>query len=129
MTREDLLLPVQRQMIHRLGHDYLCQQTRTRRALFNRLRRLGGRLHRARTSIFLADILDYRQLCRNVFVTLARLFPDGMQILVTRGAVLFRIREVVHDALPFEMPGERLPTTALLVGSRPGAAAWRLIVV
>src|SRR3954454_3722257 len=96
-------------MVCSLGHCYLRQQPRPRRALFDRLWRLGCRLDRAGASVLLADILDDGYLRRNVFVALTGLFTDGPQILLAGGAVLFRIRQIMHDALALEMPWKRLP--------------------
>src|SRR5437867_8058810 len=89
VTLKDFLLPVQRQMVDQLAHDHLCQQAGSGRALFDRLWWLRRRLHRAGTRVFLAHILDHRQLCWNEFVALTRLFPNGSQILLTDLAVLF----------------------------------------
>src|SRR5579864_6320135 len=91
-------------MIGNLGHDHLGQHAGAGRALFNRLRWLGRRFHRAGASVFLAHILDDGQLRRNIFVTLTGLFPDGPQILLAGGTVFFRIRQIMHDALPLEIP-------------------------
>src|SRR5262249_8469783 len=62
VTLEDLLLPVQGQMIRSLGHNHLRQQAGPGRALLDRLRRLGRRLHGAGARVFLADVLDDGQL-------------------------------------------------------------------
>ena len=129
MALEDLLLPVQRQMIDAFGYDHLRQQTGSGRALFNRLRRLGRRLHRAGARVFLAHILDDGQLRRNVFVALAGLFTDGPQILLAGGAVLFRLRQIVLDALALEMPRQRLPAAPPFLGSRSAGARSGVIVV
>ena len=119
MPLEHLLLPVQRLMIGPLGHDHLRQQTRSRRALLDRLRRLGGRPHRAVAGVLQTDVLDHLHRGRNVFVALAGLFPDQPQILAAAIAVLFRFRQIVHDALALEMPRQRL--AARLVSS------WRFV--
>src|SRR5687767_649764 len=74
MALEDLLLPVQGQMVRRLGHNHLRQQTGACRALLDRLRRLGRRLHGAGARILSADVLGDGQLRRNVFVALAGFF-------------------------------------------------------
>ena len=103
MALENLLLPVQRQMIGVLGYDHLRQQAGASGALFNGLRWLGGGLHRAGASVFLADIFDYGQLRGNEFIALAGLFSDRAQILLTSSAMLLRIRQIVHDPLAFEV--------------------------
>jgi len=53
-------------MVDAFGHDDLRQQAGPGRALFDRLRRLGGRSHRASASVFLTDILDDGQLRRSL---------------------------------------------------------------
>jgi hypothetical protein len=58
MALEDLLLPVQRKMVHRFRNDHLCQQARAGRALFDRLRRFRGRLHSAGAGIFFTHVFD-----------------------------------------------------------------------
>src|SRR5437879_1862141 len=93
------LLPVQRHMIGDLGHDHLRQQARSRSALFDGLRRLGGGFHGAVASVLLAHILDDDHLCRNEFVARAGLFPDEPQVLLAGGTVLFFFRQIMHDAL------------------------------
>src|SRR5947208_2492529 len=108
MALEDLLLPVQWQMVGHFGHDYLCQQARSGRALLDRLRRLGRGLDRAVASVFLAHILDYGQLRRNILVALARFFTNGPQILLASGAVLFLFRQIMHYTLTLEMPRQGL---------------------
>src|SRR3954453_17409090 len=97
-------------MVHSLGNDHLRQQARACRALLNRLWRLGGRLYRACTRILPAHVLDDRQFRGNVFVALAALFTNRPQILPARSAVLFRILQIMHDALTLEMARKRLPT-------------------
>src|SRR5439155_6226070 len=87
-----------------------------------------GCLHRAFTGVFLAYILDHHQLCRDVFVALARLFPDGSQILRTSLAVLFRIRQIMHDALALEMLGQRFSASVVLLRSCL-ACLWLGIVI
>jgi len=115
MPLEDLILPVQRHMVGRLGYDHLGQQTGASGALFNRLRRLGGSLHCALAGILLADILDDYHLRWDVFIALARLFADGPQVLRAHRTVLFLILQIVHDPFPLEMRGQRLPAAAILL--------------
>ena len=132
MAFKDFLLPMQRQMIGHLAHDHLRQQTRSGRALFDGLRRLGSRLHRAVAGIFLAYILDHGQLCRNVFVMLTGLFPDWPQVLLAGLAVLLRIRQIVHDALSLQMLGQGLPAAAgllFLITSRSAPARLGVMVI
>src|SRR4051794_9234771 len=81
----------------------VSQQARASGALFDRLCRLGGRLHRARTGVFPAHVLDDRQLRGNVFVALAGLFTNRPQILMARSAVLFGFLQIVHDTFTLEM--------------------------
>src|SRR6202043_1924018 len=92
--------------------------TRTGRALLDRLRRLGRRLHGAGARVFLADVLNDGQLRRNVFVPLAGLFTNRPQMLPTGGAVFFLFRQIVHDALALEMPRKRLTTARPFLRSR-----------
>src|SRR5262249_30988525 len=129
VTLKDLFLPVQRQMVEPLAHDHLCQQTGSGRALFDRLGWLGRRLHRAGTRVFFAHILDHRQLCWNEFVALTRLFPNGSQILLTDLAVLFRIRQIMHDALSLEVPRKWLPAAAPLLRSVACTRLYVLVIV
>src|SRR5215475_3932805 len=110
VPRKDLLLPVQGQVVGSLSDNHLRQQAGPRGALLNRLRRLGGGPHGAVASILLAYILDDFQLRRNIFVALAGLLPDGPQILLTSGAMLFLFRQVMHDPLALETLRESLPT-------------------
>ena len=126
---KDLLLPVQGQMIGGLSHDHLRQQTRAGGALFNRLRRLGGRPHGAGAGVFPAHILDDGQLRRNIFVALAGLFADEPQILVAIDAVLFRFPQVMHDALALEMPRKRLPAAFPFLRSCPGGAGRGIVII
>ncbi len=58
-------------MIRIFRHNHLRQQSRARRAPFNRLRRLACRLHRAGAGVLLTNVFDHHQLRRNVFVALA----------------------------------------------------------
>src|SRR3954463_10693714 len=99
-------------MVNRFGNDHLRQQARARSALFDRLWRLSGRLHRARAGVLLAHVLDDRQLRGDIFVALAVLFADRSQILLAGGAVLFRILEIMHDTLTLEMTRKRLAAAA-----------------
>ena len=98
-------MTVQRQMIRVLGYDDLCKQAGAGGALFNGLRWLGGGLHRAVASVFLADIFDHDQLCGNEFIALAGLFTHGAQVLLTGGAVLVRLRQIMHDPFALEVFG------------------------
>ncbi len=116
-------------MIGHLGYDHLRQQTRSRRALFDRLRRLGGGLHRAVAGVFLAHLLDDDHLGRNEFVALARLFPDGPQILLASRTVLFLLRQIMHDALALQIPRQRLPAAFPFLGSRLATGRRGLVVV
>ena len=105
-------------MIRRLGHNHLRQQAGPSRALLNRLRRLGRRLHSAAARVFLADVLNDGQFGRDVFVALAGLFPDGPQILLTSGTMFFLFRQVMHDALSLEVPRKRLTAARPFLRSR-----------
>src|SRR5436309_2990588 len=104
-------------MIGGFGHDHLRQQAGTSGALFNRLWWLSRRPHRAGASVFLAHILDDGQLRRNIFIALTGLFPDGPQILLAGGAVLFFFRQIMQDALALEMPRKRLSAARLFLRS------------
>jgi len=98
-TPKHFRLSVYRKMIGHFAHNHLRQQTGSRGALLNRLRRLGGGPHGAVASILLAYILDHFQLRRNVFVALAGFFADRPQILLAGGAMLFFFRQIMHDQL------------------------------
>jgi hypothetical protein len=71
MPFEDLFLAVQRKMVGELPYDHLRKQTRARRALLDRLWRLGRSPHRTGTGVLFTNIFGHGQLCRNVFVALA----------------------------------------------------------
>jgi hypothetical protein len=96
--------------------NHLGQQSRSRRALLNRLRRLARRLHRAVTGVFSADIFDHDQLRRNVFIALAGLFAELAQVLIAGIAMLLGFVQIMHDAFPLQMGGQRTAATTL----RPG---------
>jgi hypothetical protein len=87
------------------------------------------RLHGAGARVFLADVLNDGQFRRDVFVALAGLFTDGPQILLTGGAVFFLFRQIVHDALAFEMPRKRLPAARPFLRSQLAAARIRAGIV
>ena len=129
MPRPDLLLPVQRQMIGALGHDHLGQQARSRRALLDRLRRLGRRPHCAGASILLAHILDHRQLRRHVFVALAGFLADQPQILPAVGAVFLRLGQIVHNSFPLQVPRQRLPSTRPSPLGRSAGAGGAILII
>ena len=113
MPLEHLLLPVQRLMVGPFRHDHLRQQARSRRALLDRLRRLGGGPHRAVAGVLQANVLNHLHRRGNVFVAFAGLFRDQPQVLAAAGAVLFRFRQIVNDSFPLQMPRQRLPPAAL----------------
>jgi hypothetical protein len=59
MPLEHLLLPVQRLVVSPLRHDHLRQQTRSRRALLDRLRRLGGSPYRTVADVLQTNVLNH----------------------------------------------------------------------
>jgi len=129
MAPEDLLLPVQRQMVDAFGHDHLRQKTRAGRTLFDWLHRLASRTHSAGTGIFQAGILDHQYRSRNVFVALAGFLADQAQILEASGTVLFFIGQIVNDTLPLEVLWQRLPATAPFLGVAVAPAGLSGIIV
>ena len=94
---------MQGQVIGQLADNHLRQQRSPGDALLNRLRRFGGRLHRARAGILLAHILDYLHLRRNILVALTDFLADPTQVLAALFAVFLAFRQVVLDALAFEV--------------------------
>src|ERR1700730_18469712 len=91
MTRKHVFLPVQLQLRIKVADNYLCQQAGASDAFFDRLWWFGGSPDCAGASVFLANIFDDSQLCRNVFVAFTRLFTNRPQVLLASSAVLFRI--------------------------------------
>jgi len=112
---EDLCLSMQRHVIGVLRRDHLRQQARARRALLYRLRRLARCLHRAVAGVFFADVLDYDQLRRNVFVALAGLFAELAMSFAPCHAMLLRFVRIMHDAFALQVRGQR--STATLCGT------------
>ena len=95
---------------------------------------LVGGLHRAVAGVLQAHVLDHLHRGGNVFVAFAGLFGDQPQVLAAAVAVLFRLRQIVHDAFALQMPRQRLPPAAFLlrrfVRFRPGSGiAIEVIVV
>ena len=113
MPLEYLFLPVQRLMVGPFRHDHLRQQTGSRRALLDRLRRLGGGPHRAFAGVLQANILDHLHRRGDVFVAFAGLFRNQPQVLAAAVAVLFRFRQVVNEAFALQMPRQGLTPATL----------------
>jgi hypothetical protein len=78
--------------------------------------------------VLLTDILDHRQLRRHVFIPLARLFPDRAQILVAFMAMLFPVRQIVHDAFAFQVMWKGLSAAASFLRTGSGNAR-RVILI
>jgi hypothetical protein len=53
----------------------------------------------------------------NVLIALAGLFPDGPQVLLAGSAMLFRVRQVMHHKLAFEVPRQRQPAFTFVLPS------------
>src|SRR6266849_5675 len=103
-------------MIGEFRYDHLRQQTRSGRALLDRLRGLVRRLYGAIAGVLQAHILDHFQLGRNVFVAFAGLFRDEMEIFAATVTVLVCLRQIVHDPFPDQILCQRLPPGSLLYG-------------
>src|SRR5689334_21837596 len=104
-------------MVGPFRHDHLRQQAGSRRALLDRLRRLGGAPHRAVAGVLQANVLDHLHRRGNVLIAFAGLFRDQPQVLAAALAMLIRFRQVVNDAFALQIPRQRL-TTATLRGWR-----------
>src|ERR1700731_2733780 len=132
--REDLSLAMQWQMIGDLTDDHVRQNRRPRGTLGNRRRRLGSRLYSALASVFLANILNQQELRWDVFVALAGLLAEQMQILLAGGTMLFFRAEIVLDALPFQVRRRRpAPWSAAVLFdiclARGGIGGRKLVVL
>jgi len=103
-------------MVSKFRHDHLRQQTRSRRALLNRLGRLGRRGDGAAAGVLDANVFDHQHLRRNVFVALADFLADLPQVFVAGLAVLFAFGQIVHDAFALQMPGNRTATARVALG-------------
>ena len=112
----NLFLPVQGLVIGPLGHNHLRQQTRSRCALLDGLRRLGGGLHRAFAGVLEANVLNHLHRGGNVFIAFAGLFGDQPQVLAAAGTVLIRLGQVVNDSLPCQMPRQGLAAAPFPIG-------------
>jgi hypothetical protein len=112
-------LPMERQVIRPFAHDHVRQDRIAGRALLDRLRGLGGRLHRAGAGVAEAGIFDHLHLRGQVFVALADLFADAPQILIAVRAMLLGFWKIVLDALALQMARQRLASP------RPSAAFSR----
>src|ERR1700730_2957714 len=118
MTRKHLFLPVQWQMISKFADNYLCQQAGASDAFFDRLWWFGRSPDCAGASVFLANIFDDSQLCRNVFVAFTRLFTNRPQVRQERWGVLCDCGHIMQEAFALDLPWQRLPPAVPLLTFR-----------
>src|ERR1051326_7426228 len=71
---------------------------------------------RAVAGVLQTNVLNHLHGGGDVFVMFAGLFGDQPQVLAAAGTVLLRLGQVVNDSLPLQMPSQRLPTAAFLIG-------------
>jgi hypothetical protein len=62
-------------------------------------------------SVLLTDVFDHQELRGDIFVALAGLLADRVQVLLAAGAMLFFHGEIVLDALAFQVRWKR-PVTS-----------------
>src|SRR6516165_1510432 len=103
-----------RLMVRPFRHNHLRQQAGSRRALLDRLRRLGGGPHRAVAGVLQTHILNHLHGGGDVFVAFAGLFRNQPQVFAAAGAVLVRLGQVVNDSLPLQMPRQSLAPAPFL---------------
>ena len=116
---------MQWQMIGNLADDHLCQQRCTGRTLGDRLRRLGGRLHRALAGVLLADVFDHKKLRGDVFIALADFLTEQAQVLLATRTMLLFSGKIVLDAFAFQMRCQRPASAAAILLRLAGAGSGR----
>src|SRR6185312_9300174 len=105
-------------MIRYFAHNHLSQHTGRCRTLFDRLGWFCRSPDLTRAGVLLAGIFDDQHLRRNIFVAFADFFADMTQSLLTIGAVLIGLRQIVNHALALEVPWQCLPSARLLLAAR-----------
>ena len=122
-------------MIGNLADDHVRQDRCPWGTLGKRLRWLGSRLYSALASVFLANIFHYQELRGDVFVALAGLLAEQMQILLAGSTMLFFGAKIVLDALPFQVWRQRAASAGAAVlfgiclargGIGDGSSSWPL---
>jgi len=105
---QDVLLPIQRQVVAVLVGDHLGQQARAGQTLLDRLSRLAGGLDvplALAAGICRADVLDHVEFGRFVFELLAGLLADAYPHLTAAGALLLLVGQIVDHLLAGQFLG------------------------